>query len=488
MKFSLGQKIVMLITVVAVILTGTCVTVSTAAHRKTIRNEYMVTADSMASTVAVTVDAEQMEKICDQVMEIYHASDIKLDSTQWEDPRYDSYLEQYLDIMEEPEYQSLQSELRELQEVSEVDCIYTVMICPEDETYIYLVDAAYDDELVTPGCIDPVDETCLRYLHDPEKGFPALVTNTPEYGWMVSSFVPIHNDSGKIVGYAAIDIDMNEIVKKEQHFLLLLTVILSCLTVVICVFAIFFVRKKIIKPINMLSEAAGRYGKKQATASQNQRNEFSTLNIHTGDELEILLSSMIQMEKDIDSYIRNLTNTKQQLSSARQQADDMHELAHKDSLTGIRNRMAYDKEVMQLEADVKEGAQAFGIAVIDLNFLKRINDECGHEYGNIAIKSLSQLVCMIFTHSPVFRIGGDEFAVILRNHDFEHIEQLRDEFNGQLEAFQQNSTLQPWEKISAALGYAVFDPNQDNCVDDVFKRADHNMYERKKAMKATRVG
>ena len=488
MKFSLGQKMVMLIVVVAVILTGTCVTVSTATHRKTIRNEYMITADSMASTVAVSVDAAQMEKISEQVMKIYQTSDLKLDSTQWEDPRYDSYLEQYLTIMDEPEYQSLQSNMRELQEVSEVDCIYTVMICPEDETYIYLVDAAYDDELVTPGCIDTVDENWLRYLHNPEKGFPALVTNTPEYGWMVSSFMPIHSDSGKIVGYAAVDIDMNEIVKKEQRFLLFLTAILSGLTIIICIFAIFFVRKKIVKPINMLSEAAGRYGQKQVTASQDQRHEFSTLNIHTGDELEILLSSMIQMENDIDSYIKNLTNTKQQLSSARQQADDMHELAQKDSLTGIRNRMAYDKEVMQLEADVHNGLQAFGIAVIDLNFLKRINDECGHEYGNIAIKSLSQLVCAVFVHSPVFRIGGDEFAVILRNHDLEHIEQLRDKFNAQLEAFQQDTALQPWEKISAAFGYAIFEPNQDHCVDDVFKRADQNMYDRKKAMKANRVG
>ena len=479
---------VMLIVSVAVILTVTCGTVSAITHRKAIRNEYMITADSMASTVAVAIDAEQMEKISEQVMKIYNASDLKLDSTQWKDPRYDSYLEQYLSIMDETEYQSLQSMLRELQEVSEVDCIYTVMICPEDETYIYLVDAAYGDEFVTPGCIDIIEKAWLRYLKTPEKGFPALVTNTPEYGWMVSSLMPIHNDSGKIVGYAAIDIDMNEIVKKEQNYLLLLTIILSVLTVIICIFAIFFVRKKIVKPINMLSEAAGRYGQKQGTASQDHCREFSTLNIHTGDELEILLSSMIKMENDIDSYIKTLTNTKQQLSSARQQADDMHELAHKDSLTGIRNRMAYDKEIIQLEKDFQNGLKEFGIAVIDLNFLKRINDEYGHEYGNIAIKLLSQVVCMLFKHSPVFRIGGDEFAIILRNLDLEHIEQLRDEFNKQLEAFQQDSTLQPWEKISAAFGYALFEPNKDNCVDDVFKRADKNMYERKKAMKATRVG
>ena len=90
--------------------------------------------------------------------------------------------------------------------------------------------------------------------------------------------------------------------------------------------------------------------------------------------------------------------------------------------------------------------------MIDLNFLKVINDTYGHECGNAAIKRLCKLVCKIFAHSPVFRIGGDEFAVILRGSDYENIEKLVAEFNESTEIMEADDSLQPWEKISAALG------------------------------------
>ena len=64
---------------------------------------------------------------------------------------------------------------------------------------------------------------------------------------------------------------------------------------------------------------------------------------------------MVQMEQDIDSYIKSLTQTKEQLFSARQQADNMHELAHMDSMTGIRNRLAYDKEIIRLDSEIQKG-------------------------------------------------------------------------------------------------------------------------------------
>ena len=164
----------------------------------------------------------------------------------------------------------------------------------------------------------------------------------------------------------------------------------------------------------------------------------------------------------------------------------MQELAHMDSLTGIQNRLAYDKEILKLDTEIQHGLCSFGIAMIDLNFLKFINDTYGHEYGNIAIISLSQLIGNIFSRSPIFRIGGDEFVVILKNQDYYKIDSLKEQFNQQIEQFEKDSGLQPWEKISAAFGYAKFNTDTDSCADDVFRRADQNMYERKKEMKALR--
>ncbi|MBQ2529413.1 MAG: GGDEF domain-containing protein, partial [Treponema sp.] len=143
-------------------------------------------------------------------------------------------------------------------------------------------------------------------------------------------------------------------------------------------------------------------------------------------------------------------------------------------------------EVQKAVQEIADGQTNIGIAMIDLNYLKKINDTYGHDKGNVAIITLCQIVCHIFDHSPVFRIGGDEFVVVLRGHDLEHIDELIEEFNRQLKEKQDNAELQYWEKVSAAIGYAVYDSAVDSDFDALFKRADDAMYKNKEAMKATR--
>ncbi len=93
---------------------------------------------------------------------------------------------------------------------------------------------------------------------------------------------------------------------------------------------------------------------------------------------------------------------------------------------------------------------------------------------------------MTFDHSPVFRIGGDEFVVILKGHDYEHFDELSEAFNKELENMSADPSLEPWEKVSAAIGAAFFDAAIDSGTDDLLKRADEIMYARKKEMKADR--
>ena len=121
--------------------------------------------------------------------------------------------------------------------------------------------------------------------------------------------------------------------------------------------------------------------------------------------------------------------------------------------------------------------------MIDLNFLKQTNDNHGHECGDEALKKLSQVICSVFVHSPVFRIGGDEFTVLLENNDYDKIEELTNEFREKIERIYNHESLKPWERISAAIGYSLFDPKKDDDASDVFRRADEQMYKVKHQMK-----
>lgn len=185
----------------------------------------------------------------------------------------------------------------------------------------------------------------------------------------------------------------------------------------------------------------------------------------------------------LNEMVERLVRTKNALSASRFQAEEMAALANKDALTGIRNKTAYDKEITALEKTLSGGNFDFGIAMIDLNDLKHINDTFGHDKGNVSIVMLCKVVCTVFKHSPVFRVGGDEFVAILKEHDLDHREELRDKFKDELAALRSDSTLQPWEQINASIGISIYDASIDKTVSDVFKRADELMYEDKKKTK-----
>ncbi len=214
-------------------------------------------------------------------------------------------------------------------------------------------------------------------------------------------------------------------------------------------------------------------------------NKFAKLNIKTGDELQELSESMKKMEKDLNEHIAKLVAANSELDISKDETDKMKELASKDSLTGIRNKTAYDREVERLDKSINESYRTkFGIAMIDLNFLKHTNDTFGHDRGDTAIKDLCDVICSTFKHSPVFRIGGDEFAVVLEGKDYDNITELTKRFNDEITKINNNDTLKPWKRVSAALGYALYDRDHDRNVSEVFRRADKAMYEQKNKMKA----
>ena len=124
--------------------------------------------------------------------------------------------------------------------------------------------------------------------------------------------------------------------------------------------------------------------------------------------------------------------------------------------------------------------------MIDLNCLKTINDKYGHECGNIYLESCAHMIGGIFGDENAYRYGGDEFVVIMIGVSEEKVEALTDVFKHEMKKLDEDQERKPWEKVSAAAGIAVFDNELDKSSHDVFKRADHKMYENKIQMKAAR--
>ncbi|MCR5389446.1 MAG: GGDEF domain-containing protein [Lachnospiraceae bacterium] len=149
-----------------------------------------------------------------------------------------------------------------------------------------------------------------------------------------------------------------------------------------------------------------------------------------------------------------------------------------DGLTGVKNKLAYLESLRDLELQAKElSYEGYGVVVFDLNGLKEVNDTLGHDAGDEYLRNGCKMICETFTHSPVYRIGGDEFVVILKGSDFENREVLKEQFDKMIDENLGNGTT----VISS--GMAVFDPDIDESYTEVFIRADKKMYERKMALK-----
>lgn len=174
-----------------------------------------------------------------------------------------------------------------------------------------------------------------------------------------------------------------------------------------------------------------------------------------------------------------------QLHGYREQSLDM--LAYRDTLTGLKNYAAYAHIKDGMAKKVSENSNAqFAVVVMDVNDLKKVNDVHGHEAGNALIICASKLLCNVFQHSPVCRIGGDEFVAILENSDYENREALYQSFMDQMKTttFYADYTHQP---LTAALGMCEYSPRKHKSFDDVFQNADSIMYDNKaKAKKAAK--
>ena len=186
-----------------------------------------------------------------------------------------------------------------------------------------------------------------------------------------------------------------------------------------------------------------------------------------------------------DDEIGMLTRTfKGLVENTKANIDTLNRKVYIDALTAVRNKAGYGAYMQKIQDLLNSSAQKpeFAIGVFDCDNLKHINDCYGHDKGDIYIKKASQLICRTFQHSPVFRIGGDEFAVILENDDFRDREKLFAQFRKE-RAEIRAAAEHEWEQANISMGAAVYDPETDPAVIDVARRADKAMYENKRLRK-----
>ncbi len=171
-----------------------------------------------------------------------------------------------------------------------------------------------------------------------------------------------------------------------------------------------------------------------------------------------------------------------QLMAIGMRAKSFERMAYHDQLTGLYNRTAYAAFVDNPEFDPDHCI----VVVFDLNDLKKCNDTLGHEKGDLYIKSSAEIIRNIFgEEGDCYRMGGDEFCVLLKNSTLKKCKLLVGRLKEQVDRF--NASGQG-VFMQIACGYESYDRRIDYNIDDTARRADKMMYNEKFSMKQKNGG
>ncbi|UCF86781.1 MAG: diguanylate cyclase [Nitrospiraceae bacterium] len=177
--------------------------------------------------------------------------------------------------------------------------------------------------------------------------------------------------------------------------------------------------------------------------------------------------------------IEAVTIVSKDITRRKEMEEKLRRLSLSDELTGIYNRRGFFAMAEQQLKFANRKKRGIFIICVDLDFLKVINDNLGHQTGDTALIETAKVLKKSFRESDIVaRVGGDEFVVLAQETSETNLELITTRLRGNLNAH--NSVKKRPFELSLSMGITRYDPNHPCSIDDLISRADKLMYEEKK--------
>lgn len=420
------------------------------------------------------------------------------------------FLKQLKEVAESEEYQKLRDQAEEAEDESLIEeylkskglwekyeeqreFLRQYVKKMEDTKYLYAIVWGGNEEQYDMYLIDSDDVPLYEtgYFEEREEEFSGVdasgeidpVISDGDWGWLCSGYAPVYDDDGNLVCHIGCDIGMEEVIEERNANFDVVLIAVLILTLVILVVAFLLIHKSVVKPLEQITEEM----KKFTPAENSNYKDAGVINleIRRNDEIGDIYREIHTMQVKIIDYINDITvmqedrkKVEDDIRNKEMVIGEIRKEAYVDPLTGIGNKNSYKRTVNRYNAEMENGNPSFAVVMVDANCLKIINDSYGHIHGDDYLKGCCHMICETFKHSPVFRIGGDEFVAVLSGDDYNDRDEKVKELKKKFENTYNNDDADPWLKYSAAVGMAVRMP-EDTDMEQVFRRADKNMYEEK---------
>lgn len=243
---------------------------------------------------------------------------------------------------------------------------------------------------------------------------------------------------------------------ERARAMIFITFLIFCFVLIVTSIAVVLANQ-IVVPLKELDAAAKRIG---------EGNYDKPLAITRNDELGVLAQNMNRTMFKMKDMVQQLKT-----------------LALEDKLTGVGNSTAYEQQVTEINQRIaaRDPNLVFSVLMIDVNGMKGINDRFGHTMGNELLRQTIQFIRTVYICSPIFRIGGDEFLVLVIGKDYQNRFTLLERLTAcnQIRDYQQE---RPWEQLAFAVGMSDYCPETDRNYQEIFLRADAAMYQNKQSV------
>lgn len=291
-RLSLKTKSTIVISLMAILLSVIAILISYRVYSNTMDNHYRTNAMNIAKAAASLMDGDKIAEYIDKVEALDNTAADYKDAVQ---------------AIKDEDYKRMLHILFELKDSHEALYLYVQKVSSDGAEYI--IDADLESSACELGETYPLAEVNYQYLNRLEYGLPAFITNQEEYGWLCTAGAPIFDRNHSVVALAFVDISMDDVMADRHRFLLLICSILILTAAIATTFIIMAINKTVLQPINALSTAASKFITDKYGRNKEYRDEsvVTRREAHTGDEIEKLTYAIKTMEKDINSYIENLT-------------------------------------------------------------------------------------------------------------------------------------------------------------------------------------
>lgn len=397
--------------------------------------------------------------------------------------------------VESEKYQALREELNLM--VDDFHLVYLYICIPVDDgrgTMTYVVSSLSQAERGMGITEDwPLMYTSNEFF-TPEQIVPYLKAweKSPEISHFetTSVFGPAHtackplvNAEGKTIALLGADISTEVMRRQISTYALTSIGLILLISFLFALNVALWLKKTVTEPLGTLERNARGFANRISGKRDPELLVFDAAHFRENNEIQWVSDAIEMMSEDMKDYVEGALSAEKRAEKAEEEASEISKAAYEDAMTNLKSKVAFDAKKAALAGEIARGDAEFAVIVVNLNHLMQINNTYGLDCGSKYIVSASRLVSDIFGETPVYRVEGDEFVVLLEGEDYRKRYELFNEVEERFRSAQSDMSRNLWERCSAAAGMAEFTPDADTDVDQVRRRAENIMLRNKRMMR-----